>query len=167
MVRVQSIIILTIGIADPSLRLQQPSLALAPSAASTSTTQISHAASKDTLNAQGLHDTLSFGIRNIAAEVAPQHPLEHRLKNWADTQDNLKFTMQRQLYGVHMPVRQLMERSLVGQSSHMPARGPVSNLHLDILKGNDEYLEPSDLFLPDQPQLPLDIHRDMERKLKM
>lgn len=36
---------------------------------------------------------------------------------WKETQDNLKFTMQRQLYGVHMPVRQLMERSLVGQVS--------------------------------------------------
>jgi len=29
----------------------------------------------------------------------------------------------------------------------MPARGPMSNLHLDILKGTDEYLEPSDLFI--------------------
>lgn len=29
----------------------------------------------------------------------------------------------------------------------MPARGPMSNLHLDILKGTDEYLEPSDLFV--------------------
>ena len=38
-----------------------------------------------------------------------------RVMQWAETQDNLKFTMQRQLYGVHMPVRQLMERSLVGQ----------------------------------------------------
>lgn len=34
---------------------------------------------------------------------------------WQEAQDNLKFTMQRQAYGIHMPVRQLMERSLVGQ----------------------------------------------------
>lgn len=34
---------------------------------------------------------------------------------WKESQDNLKFTLQRQLYGVHMPVRQLMERSIVGQ----------------------------------------------------
>lgn len=29
----------------------------------------------------------------------------------------------------------------------MPARGPMSNLHLDILKGTDEYLETKDLFV--------------------
>lgn len=65
---------------------------------------------------------------------------------WKETQDTLKFTMQRQLYGVHMPVRQLMERSLVGHSPHMPARGTMNNLHLDILTGNDELLETKDLF---------------------
>jgi len=64
-----------------ALSFQQPSLALAPSASTSNTIQVSHAASKDTLNAQGLHDTLSYGPRSIAAEVAPQHPLENRLKN--------------------------------------------------------------------------------------
>lgn len=108
---------------------------------------------------------------------------------WKETQDTLKFTLQRQLYGVHMPVRQLMERSLVGHSPHMPARGTMNNLHLDILTGNDELLETKDLFVGgaltefhfypgcqlitriclqlDLPNLPMDMHRDMEKKLKM
>lgn len=77
-----------------------------------------------------------------------EHPsLRTALLQWQDTQDTLKFTLQRQLYGVHMPVRQLMERSLVSNSPHMPARGGMTNLHLDILKGNDELLETKDLFV--------------------
>ena len=53
------------------------SLALVPST-SNSETHISHASSSK-LNAQGLHDTLTYGPRSIAAEVAPHHPLEQRL----------------------------------------------------------------------------------------
>lgn len=55
----------------------QASLALVPSTAA-GETHISHA-STSKLNAQGLHDTLTYGPRSIAAEVAPQHPLEQRL----------------------------------------------------------------------------------------
>ncbi|CAD6574402.1 MAG: hypothetical protein CYPHOPRED_005414 [Cyphobasidiales sp. Tagirdzhanova-0007] len=146
--------------------MQQPSLAVVPSTSGAS--HISHASSS-TLNAQGLHDTLTYGPRSVAAEVAPKHPLEQRLSQWTETQDTLKFTLQRQLYGVHMPVRQLMERSIVGQvrNPHMPVRGAISNLHIDILTGNDELLQTNNLFLPEEQALPLDIHREMERKLKM
>lgn len=34
---------------------------------------------------------------------------------WEATQDNLKLQMQRQLFGLHMPMRILMERKLVSQ----------------------------------------------------
>lgn len=32
---------------------------------------------------------------------------------WEETQDRLKLTMQRDIFGLHMPVRQMMERKLV------------------------------------------------------
>jgi len=32
-----------------------------------------------TANAHGLHDTLHHGIRSLAADAAPKHPLENRL----------------------------------------------------------------------------------------
>jgi hypothetical protein len=54
----------------------QPSLSLVQS--TSGSTSISHA-STSTLNSQGLHDTLTYGPRSIADEVAPRHPLEQRL----------------------------------------------------------------------------------------
>lgn len=72
--------------------------------------------------------------------------------------------MLRNLYGVHAPARLLMERKIVAavssrghgvisadgsacvQNPHMPGMGR-SNIHLDILMGRDETLDPADLFL--------------------
>lgn len=73
--------------------------------------------------------------------------------------------MQRNIYGMHAPVRLLMERKIVSsvscfslscssqpklkrqffQNPHMPAF-PQSNLQLDILMGRDETIEPADIF---------------------
>jgi len=80
---------------------------------------------------------------------------------WEETQDNMKLTMQRNIFGIHAPVRQLMERKIVAfvginfsppssllisaQNPHMPGM-PQSNLQLDILMGRDEIIEPVDIF---------------------
>ena len=83
---------------------------------------------------------------------------------WEETQDNLKLTMMRNLHGLHAPMRTLMERKMVTMVSglsfalgvlwcsfkpwknpHMPAF-PQSNIHLDILMGRDEVVEPGDVF---------------------
>lgn len=85
-----------------------------------------------------------------------------RLIQWEETQDNLKLTMQRNIYGMHAPMRLMMERKIVSavsifmrsktaifkhlsQNPHMPAL-PQSNLHLDILMGRDESIGPADVF---------------------
>ncbi|KAI0668739.1 proteasome maturation factor UMP1 [Trametes maxima] len=125
------------------------------------------ATTEDTSNSFGLHDTLQYGPRSLAAEVTTSSKVKDRLENWEATQDNLKLQMQRQLFGLHMPMRILMERKLVSQSSHMPAL-QQSNLHLDILMGRDESLECPDFMMPaSELRQPLDIHADMEKKLRM
>jgi proteasome maturation protein len=40
---------------------------------------------------------------------------EHDARQWQETQDNLKLTMQRNIYGVHAPIRLLMERKIVSR----------------------------------------------------
>ena len=71
------------------------------------------------------------------------------------------------------------------QNPHMPIL-PQSNLHLDILMGRDEALECADFMMPgmylcagrmsimliccvpaSETTQPLDIHADMEKKLRM
>ncbi|SGY77270.1 BQ5605_C005g03592 [Microbotryum silenes-dioicae] len=146
----------------------QPTLSLVPGASHASSASIA-----DTANSQGVHDTLRHGVRSLAADVAPAHPLQARLENWDDHREMLQLTLQRQMFGLHMPVRQMMERSLVKQVSHTPPKStlpmtygihPVSytaqsvvprslggftrpsNLHLDILLGNDEQIDVADVL---------------------
>ncbi|KIJ68830.1 hypothetical protein HYDPIDRAFT_173459 [Hydnomerulius pinastri MD-312] len=120
----------------------------------------------DTANSLGLHDTLQYGPRSIAAENKSRAGLESRLARWEETQDNLKLTIMRDLYGLHAPARLLMERKIVGQSPHIPGM-PHSNIHLDILMGRDEMIEPADFFLGLEHGPSLSIHSEMEKKLRL
>ncbi|KAF9229719.1 hypothetical protein BS17DRAFT_799197 [Gyrodon lividus] len=117
-------------------------------------------------NTFGLHDTLQYGPRSIAAETKSRGGLENRLTRWEETQDKLRLTMMRDLYGVHAPARLLMERKIVASNLHMPGVSQ-SNIHLDILMGRDEMLEPADFFLGMEQGPPLSIHSEMEKKLRM
>ncbi|CUA77457.1 proteasome maturation protein [Rhizoctonia solani] len=129
-------------------------------------TVASSASIKDTRNHLGLHDTLRYGPRTLVTEVAGTNPLQKRIENWEATQDNLKLNLRRNMYGMHAPVRLLMERKAVFNSPHMPTM-PQSNIHLDILMGRDETLDVGDFFGDVETSLPLDIHADMERKLRL
>ncbi|PWN93093.1 proteasome maturation factor UMP1 [Acaromyces ingoldii] len=126
---------------------------------------------------KGVHDTMRFGPRSLAHETsasATQHPLQHRLEQWDETRDNLKLTTMRNIYGVGAPIRTLMERRIVGHNPHFPAlhsthvggpRKGLSGLHLDILSGNDETIDPADFLPSDASGGDLhDIHSHMERK---
>lgn len=72
-----------------------------------------------------------------------------------------KLTMLRNTFGMHAPMRLLMERQAVSSVcifltcaakrhayvSDQTRTLPQSNLHLDILMGRDEVIEPIDIFL--------------------
>lgn len=69
---------------------------------------------------------------------------------WEQTQDALKLTAQRNIYGLHMPARRLMERRIV-MESHLPAHmhplgARQANLAMDILMGRDETVDLADVF---------------------
>ncbi|KAG0740409.1 hypothetical protein G6F57_004555 [Rhizopus arrhizus] len=126
---------------------------------------------KSTLNTThseyGGHDTFRYGTRSIKNEVLPKHPLESRLNQWEETQWELKLNLARQAYGMHAPVKLMMERSIVEKRQRTPIM-PTSNLHLDILMGRDETIDYED-FLND-PSLStdsMDLHTSMEHKLKL
>ncbi|KAG6857658.1 hypothetical protein H0H87_010227 [Tephrocybe sp. NHM501043] len=136
-----------------------PSLRIVPANATKS------ASIKDTANSLGLHDSLRYGPRSLAAEVQTEGGLKGRLENWEATQDNAKLTLQRNIYGMHAPMRLLMERKIVtqGKNPFADAMAP-SNLHLDILMGRDESIEPADIFLGMESGPPLDIQEELRKK---
>ncbi|SCV69574.1 BQ2448_2594 [Microbotryum intermedium] len=167
----------------------QPTLSLVPGASHASSVSIA-----DTANSQGVHDTLRHGVRSLAADVAPAHPLQSRSENWDDHQEMLQLTLQRQMFGLHMPVRQMMERTIVKQVSHtrptlsshylrtiLMNRARVSqsvvprslggftrpsNLHLDILLGKDEQIDVADVLRDRVETADVgNFHRAMEQKV--
>jgi proteasome maturation protein len=49
---------------------------------------------------------------------------------WHETQDNLKLTLQRNIYGMHAPVRLLMERKIVSRVRNAcQSSSPMSRTH--------------------------------------
>ncbi|GAA5877950.1 hypothetical protein JCM3774_004764 [Rhodotorula dairenensis] len=107
--------------------------------------------------------------------IANKHPLQNRLAQWDATRDNLHLTLERNMYGLHAPVRLEMERQLVAAaptplSLGLPGAGFTrpTNLGLDILTGRDEQITPQDVLIDRvQTAPPADFHRAMERKLRI
>ncbi|GAA6023793.1 hypothetical protein JCM10207_001197 [Rhodosporidiobolus poonsookiae] len=150
----------------------QSSLSLVPSSQPTSTSL----SLDSTANPHGLHDSLRYGLRSLAADVSAKHPLENRIAQWDQTRENLSMTLQRNLYGVHAPVRLMMERELVRQTpapaslSALTGSGFTrsSNVHLDVLMGRDEEIEVADVLVDRLHTAPApDFHSQMERKLRL
>lgn len=63
----------------------------------------------------GVHDTLRHGHRNLSHETssAGRHPVEARLEGWEATRDSFKMTMHRNMYGMGVPVKSMLERRAV------------------------------------------------------
>ncbi|CAG7847922.1 SubName: Full=Related to UMP1-proteasome maturation factor {ECO:0000313/EMBL:CCA73905.1} [Serendipita indica DSM 11827] len=91
---------------------------------------------KDTANHHGLHDTLKYGPKSLASQHNNQLPIQSRLENtvvteartrgqWEQTQDDLKLNLYRNIYGLHAPVRMMMERKIVAQASAGPTASYV------------------------------------------
>lgn len=96
-------------------------------------------------------------------------------------------TLQRNIYGIAMPLRQLMERdmvlSTVGDPAFasalvslkwispvrpqsmppLPGQARTSDIHMDILTGKDESLDIADAFLPGPPPSPLTLSGSDDR----
>ncbi|SPO22953.1 related to UMP1 - proteasome maturation factor [Ustilago trichophora] len=148
---------------------QSPSYALVPPAHASHTSTSTNSSTSHPVYA-GVHDTMRHGPKNVLHEVSTHshHPVQNRLENWEATRDNLKLTMQRNIHGIGAPAHTLMERKIV---SYNPAFDPtrssnsISKLHLDILNGDDERIEPRDFLLSEiSPDMP-SMHTVMERRL--
>ena len=99
----------------------RPSLEVVPPALDTSRgVDVRRTAHPET----GVHDAMRHGPRSMHAETsaASFHPVQNRLEKWDETQRNWKLAVQRNTFGLGMPVRTMMERKLVAQVRCPPAR---------------------------------------------
>ena len=79
-------------------------------------------------------------------------------------------TLERNMFGLHAPVRQMMERQLVQQANgtqvKMGGSRGKTNLGLDILKGTDEEIGPGDVLIGTLFKLFLSL-RELEENGKL
>ncbi|KAN0061636.1 hypothetical protein ACQY0O_006562 [Thecaphora frezii] len=143
-----------------------PSLAIVPPTRPTPSSISTHATSHP--HHHGVHDAIRHGPLHLHHHTshASFHPAHNRLENWHDTRQNLALTLQRNLFGLGLPARILMERNIVQQDPHFACLR-VANLHLDILEGRDETLDPVDFLPAETSAEQLDIHSHMEKKYRI
>ena len=102
----------------PSHAMDAPSYRLVPAAGPHASSSSSTSIGSTSAPSAPVHDALRFGgPRNLVAEAhaASAHPLQHRLEAWSDTQEGFKLRTLGDLYGVHAPLRRVMEKRIVGK----------------------------------------------------
>ncbi|KAJ8323735.1 hypothetical protein QVD99_007102 [Batrachochytrium dendrobatidis] len=104
----------------------------------------------------------------MRANITQGHPLESHLEQWDQTQEQLKTTVLRNTFGIHMPLRLKMEQALIKEHIHVIPVMPSRNLALDVLSGRNDTIEFED-FLGETraPINDLSPHTAMERVLHL
>ncbi|KAJ1931862.1 hypothetical protein FBU59_006570, partial [Linderina macrospora] len=104
--------------------------------------------------------------RRIDQQLQKAHPLESRLANWESSQLNMKLHMQRRIYGLHAPMRTMMELQAVKDVPNV-FESPAGRLQLDILNGRDETIEIEDMYNGANVELDLgDVHDLLSRHVE-
>ena len=109
------------------------SLRVVPAAGHASTVS-SVANSKGAPSVRSVPDALrNRGPYSVSADVNSNHPLEARLKQWDETQYNLKMEQLRRLYGAAEPIKRGMEVKMCAVCSHeqLAKKAPLDLTRLD------------------------------------
>ncbi|KAJ6225854.1 hypothetical protein RDWZM_004399 [Blomia tropicalis] len=108
---------------------------------------------------------LLHGFSSVKQRNYGVHPLEKLEKLHQDRTLYQDLTMLRSVQGIHAPLRLLAERKAASNVGHLPFL-PRSNFMLDVLSGNDEMIQPCDIYSDpfefNEVQLP--THMTMERQ---
>lgn len=121
----------------------------------------------------GTHDAMRHGLVDKAKhslDGSSVHALQNRLEQvsasryckglkadpaalqWESTQRTLRLTLQRNTFGLGLPLRTMMDRKLVAQDIGFPAAdepmrlGGSQNVALEILDGKDERIDVADFM---------------------
>ncbi|KAJ1669206.1 hypothetical protein GGF44_003920 [Coemansia sp. RSA 1694] len=113
----------------------------------------------------GMQSVIGQGPRSrIDDELTKTHPLESRLSNWNNSQLSMKLHMQRKIYGLHAPLRTMMEVQAIKQTPYA-LNTRASRIQLDILLGRDEDFGVEDIYDEDiETDMP-DVHAMLSRRM--
>ncbi|KAJ1730179.1 hypothetical protein LPJ61_003151 [Coemansia biformis] len=112
----------------------------------------------------GVIDTVGQGpAKRVDDEITKAHPLEARLAGWEQSQLSQKMHMQRQVYGLHAPMRAMMELQAVGHTPSLLG-SRAARMQRDILLGRDEMLDITDIF-GDSAEADIDVHKMLAARL--
>ncbi|KAJ2006000.1 hypothetical protein H4R26_001627 [Coemansia thaxteri] len=113
----------------------------------------------------GVENVIGQGPRSrIDDELTKVHPLESRLASWQSSQFSMKLHMQRKVYGLHAPLRTMMEVRAFKQTPYA-LNTRAARLQLDILMGRDETLDVEDIYDDDVETDMPDVHAMLARRL--
>ncbi|KAJ2515626.1 hypothetical protein H4217_005066 [Coemansia sp. RSA 1939] len=116
----------------------------------------------------GLQDIVREGpSQKVNNTFTKNHEIESRVNNWENQQLGTKLHMQRQIYGLHAPLRTIMEIQSV-QKTPALLGSRASRIQLDILMGKDDSIDADDLFGGDSFEADTqDIHSMLAKKLNV
>ncbi|KAJ2715723.1 hypothetical protein H4R19_001044 [Coemansia spiralis] len=112
----------------------------------------------------GIIDAIGRGpALRVDDEVTKAHPLEARLAGWEQSQLGQKLHMQRQVYGLHAPMRAMMELQAVSQTPSLLG-SRAARIQRDILLGREDTLDIADIF-DDGAEADIDVHKMLAARL--
>ena len=116
----------------------------------------------------GLSDMFkNGGPVSLSSKINDKHPLEARVRNWEQTQQDLKMEQYKRLFGIGEPLKRTMELEIVKNTDFKPEiLGGSSNLHRDILLNKDSSVEWEDVYPGGiDNEFSSNFHAEMERKM--
>ncbi|ODV97598.1 hypothetical protein PACTADRAFT_47487 [Pachysolen tannophilus NRRL Y-2460] len=119
-------------------------------------------------SAPALQDILRAkqGPLSIASQVNGRHPLESRIKNWEETEQNMKMEQYRRIFGAGEPIKRKMDLSIVESTDFKPSvLGGSSNIHKNILLNKDSTIDWEDIYDGFETKNHMDYHSELEKKM--
>lgn len=132
---------------------------------------INHTEFGDIANhAPGLKDVLKTqeGPSNLASKINNRHPLESRIHNWEETQQQTRLETYRRIFGAGEPIKRTMELKIIDETDFTPQTlGGPSDVHKDILLNKDASIDWEDIYKNglENGNNVKDFHSEMEHKM--
>ncbi|QSL65650.1 hypothetical protein MERGE_002963 [Pneumocystis wakefieldiae] len=99
---------------------------------------------------KAIHDTFRFGLKSSELNINSHHDLEIFLRRWKHEEHESKMELLNRIFGISELVRRKMELKIIDSEFRPIIFGNSSNIHHDILTGNDSSIDIDEIFLGDE-----------------